>query len=103
MATRLSAADQALVRSNVRDMLNRAEHARASYAETLQDAYSFSIADARTILATLEHIGVARADPVIGQMEFKHGAFLQHDMLLRVLNKSSELMATRAVAWRKRR
>lgn len=99
----MKASDNAVIRSNVRSMLERGERALNSYAETLQESFGMSAAEACTLLKVWQHIGVMRVDTVIGQVEIRHGAFLDNDMVRRALDQAEALLATRPAPWRKRR
>lgn len=90
-------------RSSLRDMATRGHNARVSYEATLCEAHGFTPVQATRLVDVWLHIGAARVDMVVGQLDIRHGAFLDLDMMRRALDQSDTLLAMRATPWRKGR
>ncbi len=89
--------------SGTRDMAQRWHNADQAGAQTLAQLGGLSASDGRKAWQVFVHIGLARADVVMGQPEFRHGATLEPDVIRRAVDQAAELLATRAAPWRKRR
>ena len=79
-----------------RAMAQRWHNAERRGEETLREIAGLTESESATVWRVYLHIGAARADPVMGQPEWKHGAFLAPDMIRRALAVSGEAMARAA-------
>lgn len=85
------------------DMAARLIAAEASGAEQLARIAGLGADDGRKAWRVYVHIGLARADPVTGQAEWRHGGMLERDVIARAVDQYAALMAARPTYWRRKR
>jgi hypothetical protein len=76
-------------RSEIAPLVNGLARANASFEEQLIEIAGISAADAAKVRAFYIKKKLAKADPIMGRISVKHGAFLGKDVILRAVEMAS--------------
>ncbi len=66
-------------------MLQRGANGETRFCESLVDQHAFTMSEARTILATLLKLKLAKVDYGVGAVNVRHGGLLDVEPLRRIL------------------